>query len=105
METTLSAIPVREYIPGYHGKMIHTERMTLAFWEVEKGARVPEHAHENEQIMHVQDGQFEFTVGGATKIYGPGDIVIIAPNVPHSGIALSACRIIDVFCPVREAYR
>ncbi len=105
MDTTLSAIPSKEYMPGYHGKMVHAASMTLAFWEVEKGASVPEHSHINEQIMHVLDGRFELTVGGVTNAYNPGDIAIIAPHVAHSGVALTDCRLLDVFSPVREAYR
>ena len=34
-----------------------------------------------------------------------GDTFFIPPNVPHSGRSITNCRIIDVFCPVREDYR
>ncbi len=105
MNLSLSEITPKEIMPGYHGKMIHGETMTIAFWDVEKGATVPEHAHINEQIMHVLEGEFEFTVGGATKIYKPNELVIIPSNIPHSGKALTACKLMDVFCPVREAYK
>ena len=92
-------------MPGCYGKMVHSNNMTLAFWEVEEGARVPEHAHVHEQIMHVMEGDFEFTVGGVTKMYRPGDIVVIGSNVPHSGTALTPCRLMDVFSPPREEYK
>ncbi len=105
MNLSLSEITPKEIMPGYHGKMIHGETMTIAFWDVEKGATVPEHAHINEQIMHVLEGEFEFTVGGVTKIYKPNELVIIPSNIPHSGKALTACKLMDVFCPVREAYK
>ena len=105
MEIKLSDVPSREIMPGYHGKMIHSAQMTLAFWDVEEGAAVPEHAHHNEQVMKVLEGVFEFTVGGVTNIYHPGDIVVIAPNVPHSGRALTSCKLMDSFSPVREDYR
>lgn len=105
MKLTLSTIPSKEIMPGYHGKLVHSDHMSIAFWDVEKDAQVPEHAHMNEQIMHVMEGDFEFTLDGDTKIYGPGDIVIIAPHKKHSGRALSACKLIDVFSPTREEYR
>ena len=105
MNLALSEIETKEIMPGYHGKMIHGETMTLAFWEVEKGAAVPEHSHINEQIMHVLEGDFEFKVAGVTKTYGPGDLVIIPPNIPHSGKALTPCKLMDIFSPVREAYK
>ncbi len=105
MDLKLSEITSKEIIPGYHGKLIHGDTMTIAFWEVEKGAEVPEHAHINEQIMHVLDGEFEFTVGEVTKVYRPNELVIIPSNMPHSGKALTPCKLMDVFSPVRDAYK
>ena len=92
-------------MPGYHGKMVHSESMTWAFWDVEDQAEVPEHHHPHEQIMHVIEGSFEFTLDGNTQTYGPGDVVIIPSNVPHSGKALTPCRLMDIFSTAREEYR
>jgi quercetin dioxygenase-like cupin family protein len=105
MDIKLAAVKPREIMPGYHGKMIHTEHMTLAYWDVDEGASVPEHAHHNEQLMQVLEGIFEFTVGGVTNLYHPGDIVVIAPEVPHSGRAKTPCKLMDIFSPAREDYR
>jgi len=101
----LKEIPSKEIMPGYHGKMIHAENMSIAFWEVEKGAKVPEHSHVNEQIMHVLEGKFEFTLNGDTKVYLSGDVVVIPSWATHSGKALTPCKLIDVFSPVREEYK
>ncbi len=101
----LATIPSKEIMPGYHGRMVHSEQMTWVFWDVEPGAVVPEHSHPHEQIMHVVEGQFEFTVGGVTEIYEPGAVVVIPSNVPHAGKAITACKLMDVFSPVREEYR
>ncbi len=105
MDIKLSEVPVKEFIPGYHGRMIHTDSMTLAFWEVEPGAVVPEHAHTNEQIMQILEGRFELTLDGIPKVYEPGELAVIPSGIKHGGKALTACRILDVFSPVREAYR
>ncbi len=101
----LADIPSKEIMPGYHGKLVHTQNMSIAFWEVEKGAKVPLHSHENEQVMQVLEGKFEFTLDGITEIYGKDDVVVIPPHTPHRGMALTACRLMDVFSPVREEYR
>ncbi|MEO1010948.1 MAG: cupin domain-containing protein [Bacteroidota bacterium] len=98
----IAHIPSREIMPGYHGRLVHTEKMSLVFWEVEKGAEVPEHSHGNEQIMQVLEGEFEFKLDGDTQVYGPGELVVIPPNIAHSGRALTACRLMDIFSPVRE---
>ena len=105
MKIKLAEIVPKEIMPGYHGKLIHTQNMSFAFWEVEAGAKVPEHAHMNEQVMQVLEGKFEFTLDGITKTYEPGDMVIIPPHVPHSGLALTPCKLMDVFSPTREEYR
>jgi len=105
MKIKLAEIEFKEIMPGYNGKLIHAQNMSLAFWEVEKGAKVPEHAHINEQVMQVLEGKFEFTLDGNTNTYEPGDLVIIPPNVPHSGRALTTCKLMDVFSPTREEYR
>lgn len=105
MHLSLSAIESKEIMPGYHGKLVHAETMSIAFWEVEKGAQVPEHSHRHEQVMHVVEGDFEFTLDGVTEVYHPGDIVVIGPYKKHSGRALTPCKLMDVFSPVREEYR
>jgi quercetin dioxygenase-like cupin family protein len=105
MNLKLSEIPTKEIMPGYHGKLIHTQHMSIAFWEVEKGAVVPEHAHMNEQVLQILEGRFEFTLNGITKVYVPGDLVVIGPHVPHRGKALTACKLMDVFSPSREEYK
>lgn len=92
-------------MPGYHGKMVHAETMSWAFWNVEQDAEVPEHQHIHEQIMHVVEGEFEFTLNGKKRIYKPGDVVVIPSNAPHSGKALTHCKLMDVFSPVREEYK
>lgn len=105
MHIKLKDVAPKEIMPGYHGKLVHTQNMSLAFWEVEKGAEVPEHSHMNEQVMQVLEGSFEFTLDGNTQVYGPGDLVIIAPHIPHSGKALTACKLMDTFSPSREEYK
>lgn len=105
MSLNLSDIEPKEIMPGYNGRLVHTENISLVFWDVEKDAIVPEHNHVHEQIMHVIEGEFEFTLDGKTKIYHPGDIVPIASNLPHSGKALTTCKLMDVFSPARDEYR
>ena len=105
MEINLNKLNAKEYFAGYFGKMIHTEKMTIAFWDVEAGAEVPLHSHLHEQVMHVIEGRFEFTLDEVTKEYGPGDLVVVAPHVPHSAKAITKCKLLDIFSPVREDYR
>ena len=102
---TLSEVPEREVIPGYRARFVHGENMTEAHWRIEAGAEMPLHSHPHEQITFLIQGEFEFNLDGEKKVIGPGWGVIIPPNVPHSGIALEECVILDAFYPVREDYR
>lgn len=105
MHINLKNLSAREYFAGYTGKMIHTENMTIAFWEVEAGAEVPLHSHHHEQVMHVIEGRFEFTLNDVSREYGPGELVVVPPNHPHSGKAITHCKLLDLFSPVREEYK
>ncbi|MFN2281710.1 MAG: cupin domain-containing protein [Anaerolineales bacterium] len=101
----LDEIAEREIVPGYRAKFIHAEGMTIAYWEVEAGAALPEHSHPHEQIANVLEGEFELTVAGESRILVPGQVAVIPGDVPHSGRAVSACRLLDAFQPAREDYR
>ena len=101
----LSDLDTREPIPGYRVNFVHAESMTLAIWDIDAGAAMPVHHHPHEQISAPVEGCFELTLDGETRVVGPGDVAVIPPDVPHGGRALTACRIIDSFHPVREDYR
>ena len=98
-------IEARTPIPGFVGKVMHSDSMTFVLWEIAAGALLPEHEHVHEQVVHVLDGTFELTVSGRTEVLGRGQIAAIPSSARHSGRALTDCRILDAFCPVREDYR
>ena len=100
----LNKLASKEIIPGIHGKVIHGDQLSWVFWDVEKDAVVPEHKHVHEQMMHVVSGRFSFTLNGETHEYGPGSIVVIPSLTPHSGKALTPCKLMDVFTPARTEY-
>jgi quercetin dioxygenase-like cupin family protein len=103
--TDLTDVTAREVVPGFHGKFVHTDGVTVAFWDIDAGATLPAHAHPHEQITCVIGGQFEMTVGGETRIMTAGMVVTIPGDTFHSARALTVCRVVDVFRPVREDYR
>lgn len=101
----LSNIESKELVPGFNVKFIHSDNMTLAYWSIEEGSELPEHSHPNEQVANIVEGTFEMVIGGEKKKILPGEVAIIPSNVVHKGRAITKCRIIDVFHPVREDYR
>src|SRR5580698_6034263 len=101
----LSTIPPRETSPGYSGRFIHTAGMTLAWFDIKAGSVSPEHAHVHEQVSQVLEGEFQLTVAGEPVILKPGVVLVIPSNVRHSGLAITDCKLLDIFNPVREDFR
>ena len=101
----LSDMEWKEIVPGFKGRFIHSENMSFVNWDIEAGALLPEHTHPHEQVTSVIEGELDLTVAGKIKTIGPGSVLIVPPNAVHSGKALTNCRIIDAFYPVREDYR
>jgi quercetin dioxygenase-like cupin family protein len=102
---TIDKLPEKEVVKGFHGRFIHSEHMTMAFWEVEAGAALPEHAHPQEQITTVLEGEFELSIEGEKHVLNASMTAVIPANIRHHGTALTACRLLDAFYPVREDYR
>jgi quercetin dioxygenase-like cupin family protein len=94
-----------EIIQGYVARFIHTQNSTIAFWSVQEGAAMPLHQHIHEQVSQVLEGKFELVVDEKKYQLGPGEVVVIPPNAVHGGRALTYCRLLDIFTPVREDYK
>jgi quercetin dioxygenase-like cupin family protein len=95
----------REIFPGFKAHFVHSANMTFAHWLIKAGATLPEHAHVHEQVVNLIEGEFELTIAGETKRLVRGSVAIIPSNALHSGKAITDCRIIDAFYPIREDYR
>ena len=98
------ALEARTVIPGFHGKFAHSANMSFVMWDIEAGAILPEHSHPHEQVVHVLEGSLEVTIDGETRVLRGGMVGIIPPNAVHSGRALTDCRVMDAFYPLRDDY-
>lgn len=94
----------RTVIPGFVGRVCHSDTMTFVLWDIARGAILPEHNHIHEQIAHVLEGEFEMMVGGKSALLRAGMVGMVPANARHSGRAVTDCRILDVFYPIREDY-
>lgn len=99
------SLPDFHPFPGYRGKLVHAETMTVVHWTIDADHEIPEHSHPHEQVINMMEGEFELTVDGEVVVLHPGDILVIPGNVPHSGRSLTNCKIIDIWHPVREDYQ
>jgi quercetin dioxygenase-like cupin family protein len=101
----LENLEKKELVKGGHVRFVHTEKMTFAYWILEQGTEVPLHSHHHEQVVNVIEGEIDLTLDGETRRLVPGQVAVISSNAEHAAKAATACRIIDVFCPVREDYK
>ena len=83
-------------------KFIAGEREMLAQVYLKRGALVPMHSHESEQLSYVLQGALKFLVGGETIIVREGEVLHIPSHVEHQSEALEDTFELDVFSPVRR---
>ena len=83
-------------------KLVAGERQMLAQVYLKRGALVPLHTHESEQMTYVLDGMLRVRVAGEDFIVCEGQVVRIPPGVPHQTEALADTFELDLFSPVRE---
>lgn len=86
---------------GIYGSLAHSEQATFGHFTLEKGIELPEHHHIHEQWSHIIEGELEFDINGEKKILTAGMSAYIPSNAPHSAKAITACKVIDCFMPVR----
>ena len=101
----LDQLPVREIFPGLRARLIHTDRVSHSWVEIDAGAAFPEHDHPHEQIVSMIAGELELVVEGAAYRLTPGQVFVIPSGARHSGRAITACRVLDAFAPARDDYR
>lgn len=90
---------------GIERRIINGERMMLTHVYLRKGAVVPRHSHDNEQLTYILEGALRFRVGveGSEVIdVRAGEVLHIPPNVPHSAEALEDTLDVDIFSPPRQ---
>jgi quercetin dioxygenase-like cupin family protein len=92
-------------VEGIERRLITGERMMLAHVYLKKGAVVPLHSHENEQLTYILEGALRFWVGGEESepvdIHA-GEVLVIPSHVPHKAEALEDTLDVDVFSPPRQ---
>src|SRR6202042_1001153 len=79
----------KEVLSPTIGRQIVTgEKAMVAQVFLAKGAVVPEHHHESEQITYILEGALEFHLEGKTVVVSAGQVLRIPSNVPHMAVAL-----------------
>ena len=88
--------------PRISRKVITGEKAMVAQVFIAKGAEVPEHHHESEQITYILEGALEFLIEGQTIVVSAGQVLRIPSHVPHRAVALEDTLDLDIFSPIRQ---
>ena len=83
-------------------KIVTGEREMLAQIYLKKGALVPMHSHESEQMTYVLQGALKFLVGGEEITVREGEVLHIPSWVEHQAEALDDTFELDLFSPIRQ---
>ncbi len=86
----------RKIVPGH--------RLTLAQVYLKRGALVPMHRHESEQMTYVLQGALRVHVGGEELTVREGEVVHIPSQLPHQAEALDDTLELDLFSPPRSEW-
>jgi quercetin dioxygenase-like cupin family protein len=99
----LSGVPPQQIWERIAARSLHGERLTLSVVELDPGAVVAEHSHENEQLGIVISGSMDFRVGDERRTLRPGGTWTIPANTPHEATAgPQGAVVIDAFAPTRD---
>ena len=101
----IKSIKQKELVHGITGYYAHGSSMTFGYVEIKAGSNLPEHHHVHEQITYIIEGQLDMIIGGKSCPLTAGMYHVIPSNIPHSALAKTDCKVIDVFSPVREDYK
>jgi quercetin dioxygenase-like cupin family protein len=81
---------------GVRGWIAQGDNHQMVFFEINPSAVVPEHSH-NAQWGIVVEEEMELVIDGKARFYRKGDEYFIPTRTRHSAKFLTKCRIIDFF--------
>jgi len=86
-------------------RLITADRDMLSHVYLKKGAIMPRHSHENEQITYILEGGLRFWIGAAeSQVIDvlAGEVLHIPSHVQHKAEALEDTLDVDIFSPPRQ---
>jgi len=83
-------------------RIITGDKAMVAQVFIAKGAVVPLHQHESEQITYILEGALKFELEGREVVVAKGQVLRIPSNVPHRAVALEDTVDLDIFSPIRH---
>src|SRR5258708_14655691 len=98
---TWESVPLEVMSDVISRKVISGDKAMVAQVFLKKGAVVPEHHHESEQITYILEGALKFEIEGKEIVVHKGEVLSIPSNVPHRAVAMEDTLDLDIFSPIR----
>jgi quercetin dioxygenase-like cupin family protein len=99
----VSSVNPIELVDGLEFRPVLGENTMVSFVSFMEHTQAPTHAHEEEQIVIVLEGEVEFDIDGEVQTLRAGDVAVVPPWVPHGAHTLDTrCREVDIFNPPRK---
>jgi quercetin dioxygenase-like cupin family protein len=97
-------IPKERMTAQIERRFVYGERAMVAQVFLKRGAIVPTHTHESEQLTYILEGALRLWLGQDEQevTVRAGEILAIPSNVPHRAEALEDTLDVDVFSPPRQ---
>jgi quercetin dioxygenase-like cupin family protein len=95
-------IPAEHVNEKFARKLAWDGKIMVGMTLVKQGYVVPLHAHDNEQVTFVESGTWRFSLENKTVDVGPGEMIFIPANVPHTAEAIATLVAYDIFTPPRR---
>ncbi len=97
-------LPALDFAPGLVARPLVGRNLLASFVRYEPNAVAPLHAHEEEQVFIVLEGEIELDLDGERRLMRPGEAALIPAFVPHAARTFDRPAYqIDVFSPPRRA--
>lgn len=74
----------RRDVSGAEYREVALDRVSFTHFRLEPHTAFEEHAHDNEQITYVIEGQLDFEIGGVVHPVKAGEAIAIPSSLPHA---------------------
>lgn len=97
-------LPKKNIKEGIRMCSVYLNNLMLTYFEFDQGQKIPFHAHPQEQITIILEGEMQFSLGDETRNLKAGEGVTVPSNMKHSVCALTPAKAADAWNPIREDY-
>ena len=103
--TNWNALP-EEALEGLERRIFHGDKAMLVRNTIHPHAVLPVHSHPHEQLLYIEAGQCELTLGGEKRLLAAGGLAWVASGVAHGVVNTGeeTLVVLDIFSPIREDF-